>query len=62
MNKSRCPTGGYILATMLGATAGGITVAICTRVIPVMMSRMMSNAMGNMMMQMAGKGCDPEEM
>jgi len=30
MDNSRSPTGGYILAAVLGATAGGIAVAIIT--------------------------------
>jgi len=47
---------------VLGATAGGIAVAIITKAIPVMMSRMMSNMKENMMMRMGGEGCDPEEM
>lgn len=62
MEKSSSSTVGYILAAGLGATAGGITVAIVTRAIPVMMSRIMSSMMGNMMRQMGGGGCDPEEM
>jgi len=56
MVKSRIPRAGYILAAVLGATVGGIAVAIATRAIPVVMSRMMSN------MRMGGEGCDPEEM
>ena len=62
MNDSRVPIVDYLIAAALGATAGGIGVAIFTRAIPTMMSRMMSNIMGNMMKQMGGKGCNPEEM
>ncbi len=62
MDRPKSPTGGYLLAAVLGATAGGIAVALFTRAIPVMMSRMKSNMMGNMMMRMGGEGCDPEEM
>jgi hypothetical protein len=62
MGKSRSPTAGYILAAVLGAAVGGIAVAVVTRAIPGMMSRMMWNVMGDMMMRMGGKGCDPEEM
>ena len=58
MNQSKFPVGGYLLAGALGATLGGIAVAILTRAIPSMMSRMMSN----MMMRMSGEGCAPEEM
>jgi hypothetical protein len=62
MEKSSSSTAGYILAAGLGATAGGIAVAIVTRAIPVMTSRIMSNMMENMMMRMGGEDCDPEEM
>jgi hypothetical protein len=62
MHESRSPAGGYILAAVLGATAGGIAVAFLTKAIPVMMSRMMSSMMGNMMTRVGGEGCDPEEM
>jgi hypothetical protein len=58
MDKPKYTTGGYILAVALGAIAGGVAVAIITRAIPVMMSKMM----GNMMTRMNAEGCDPEEM
>jgi len=58
MNKSRSPNSGYILAAVLGATAGGIAVAFLSRAIPTMMSRMMAN----MMQRMGDEGCNPEEM
>ena len=53
---------GYFLAAALGATIGGIGVAILTRAIPKMMSRMMPSMMENMMKQMGGEGCNPEDM
>ena len=53
---------GYFLAAALGATIGGIGMAVITRAFPKMMSRMMSNMMGNMMQQMGGEGCNPEDM
>ena len=59
MDRSKFSAGGYILAGALGATVGGITVAILARAIPSMMSRMMSNMMENMMMRMGGEGCEP---
>ena len=62
MNESRAPLPGYLLAMALGATVGGVAVAIFTRAIPKIMSRMMSKMMGNMMNQMGGEGCNPEEM
>jgi hypothetical protein len=43
MNKTRAPVAGYLIAAVLGATAGGTAMAIFTRAIPKMMSRMMSN-------------------
>lgn len=58
MNKLKSPTGGYLIAGMLGAVAGGIAVATITRAIPKMMSRMMAN----MMKQMSAEGCNREEM
>lgn len=54
MEKSGSRTGGYLLAAALGAVAGGLAVAIVGKVIPGLMS--------NMMAQMGGEGCDPEEM
>jgi len=62
MNNSRAPMAGYFLAAALGATIGGIGIAIITRAFPKMMVRMMSNMMGNMMQQMGGEGCNPEDM
>ena len=58
MNNMRVPLVGYLIAAALGATVGGIGVAIFTRAIPKMMSRMM----GNMMKQMGSAGCNPEDM
>lgn len=58
MNETRTPVAGYMIAAALGATVGGIGIAIITRAFPKMMSRMM----GNMMNQMGGEGCNPEDM
>ena len=58
MDKSRYSAVGYLFAVLLGATAGGIAVAMITKAIPTMMSNMMTN----MMARMEGEGCDPEEM
>jgi CheY-specific phosphatase CheX len=52
----------YILAGLLGATIGGLFVALATNAVPKMMSKMMSGMMGNMMAQMEAAGCDPSEM
>ena len=60
MDKSRLLTWGHVLAAALGAVAGGLAVAIATRAVPAMMSRI--ETMGNAMMRMGGEGCDPEEM
>ena len=62
MDKSRSSAGGYILAGLFGAAAGGIAVAIITKAIPTIMSRVMSNMMANMTVRMEGEGCNPEEM
>jgi hypothetical protein len=58
MDDSKAPVSGYLLAAALGTMVGGIGIAIITRAFPKMMSRMMSN----MMQQMGGEGCNPEEM
>lgn len=62
MRYRRSRMAGYLVVAALGATVGGIVVAIGSKAIPTMMGRMMSNMMGNMMTQMGGEGCDPEEM
>jgi hypothetical protein len=62
MDQPRNPVGGYTLAALLGAAAGGTTVAIITKAIPNMMSRMISSMMGDVMKQMGGQDCNPEEM
>lgn len=62
MSRSRYPTGSHIVAAALGAIAGGIAVAIATRAIPAILSRVMPDMMGHAMMRMGGEGCDPEEM
>ena len=62
MNESKTPVVGYLIAAALGATVGGIGVAIFTRAIPKIMSRMIPVMMGNMMQQMGGEGCNPEDM
>ncbi|MCL4534282.1 MAG: hypothetical protein M1370_03875 [Bacteroidetes bacterium] len=49
---------GYLLAVAFGAIGGGFAVALLTRAIPNMMSRMMQN----MMAQMREAGCNPLEM
>jgi hypothetical protein len=49
---------GYLLAAGLGAIGGGRAIALLTRAVPKMMSRMMQS----MGAQMVAAGCDPEEM
>jgi hypothetical protein len=58
MKESSSGFGGYLFAGAIGAIAGALTMVLASRAIPSMMSRMMSN----MMAQMGGEGCDPEEM
>lgn len=63
MEKSGSRFFGYLLAAALGVIVGGLAVALGTKAIPNMMSRMMATAMENMMRaQMGGEGCDPAEM
>lgn len=47
----------YVFAILLGAIGGGLIVALATRAIPKMMSRIMRN----MMAQMGEGGCEPAE-
>jgi hypothetical protein len=58
MERSGSHKAGYFLAAMLGAVAGGVAVALGGRILPSMMSKVMAD----MMAQMGGEGCDPEEM
>ena len=61
MNKINCLSG-YILTAVFGILTGGIAVAVLTRAVPEMMSRVMANMMGTMMAQAGREGCSPEEM
>jgi len=49
---------GYILAAVFGILTGGIAVAVLTRTVPEMMSRVMPK----MMVQSFSECCSPEEM
>ena len=49
----------YLLAAGIGAVFGGITLAILTKAIPNMMTRVMSEMMRNMMSQSGDDGCNP---
>ena len=62
MNKMSEQTKGYAAAFLLGAAGGGLLVALGTRAIPRMMSRLMSGTMQEMMSRMGENGCDPAEM
>ena len=59
MDRSRSQFVGYLVAAALGAVAGGLAVAIGSKAIPTMMSRMMAAMMENMRLQMGVEGCDP---
>lgn len=61
MKGPRTPLKGYMLAGLLGASLGGITVALASRALPAMISRVMSDVMAGMLSQMAGEGCDPAD-
>ena len=58
MEKPRPTAMEYSLVFLLGVVVGGIGLAQITRAIP----KMMSSIMQNMVSQMGGEGCDPEEM
>jgi hypothetical protein len=62
MDKTTFVTRANVFAVLFGAAAGGIGVAVVTKAVPVMMSRIMSNMMEDMMARTGGEGCDPEEM
>ena len=50
--------GGYVLAAAMGVIGGGLFVALATKAIPNLMSRMMQN----MMAHMGENGFSPENM
>ena len=62
MRDSISQNKGYIIAAVLGAIGGGLIVAVATRALPQIMSRMMAGMMQNMMAQMAKDGQNPTEM
>jgi hypothetical protein len=62
MEKSGYRIVGYLLAAALGVIVGGLAVALGSKAIPIMMSRMMGAAMENMRAQMGGEGCGPEDL
>ena len=62
MAESRSTSSGYVITALIGAVAGGISVLVLTRAIPNILSQMMPTMMQNMMTQMGGEGCDPEDM
>jgi len=57
--KNRSSLGrSHVWATLLGAIAGGLVVALATRAIPKMTSRMMSEMMQSAMDRMRAGGSD----
>ena len=52
----------YVIVALLGAVGGGIVIALATRAIPKMMSRMIPGMMRGMMAQMGQGACEPTEM
>ena len=58
MEPTTSRRGGYLLAAIIGALAGGAFVALATRALP----RMMAQMMQNMMAGMGQEGCSPVEM
>jgi hypothetical protein len=59
MDTARSRSGGYILAVVIGASAGASLALVATRAIPSMMSRMMADMMANMQKQMGDEGNHP---
>jgi hypothetical protein len=51
----------YVLATLLGALAGGLLVAMATRAVPRMMSGTMAKMMENMAARMGDGGGAPSD-
>jgi hypothetical protein len=62
MEKSGYRIVGYLFAAALGVIVGGLAVALGSRAIPTMTSKMMAAMMENMRAEMGGEGCEPEEM
>ncbi len=53
---------GYTVAALLGAIGGGLAVALATRAIPKIMTRVLADMTQNMMAQMqAGSGTPSEQ-
>jgi len=61
MNNTHSSTKGYALAIIIGTIGGGLLVAIATKAIPRMISRIMQNMMQSMIMQMRKNGFNPGE-
>lgn len=59
MERNRSQYQGYLLAAGLGAIGGGLLIAVVTKAIPNMMSRMMAGMMQNMMAEMGEGECNP---
>jgi hypothetical protein len=62
MYKKSSNESSIVLVAVLSAFAGGLTVAIASRMIPKMMSRIMAGMMQSMMSNMGSGACAPEEM
>ncbi len=57
MFNPRSSKGKYVLAALVGATAGGLVVALSTRAVPKLMSEMEAKCK-QMMARMAQGGCE----
>ena len=62
MTISRYQGRNYLLAVGIGAFMGGCIVLATTHAIPKMISRLMTEMMGRMMIQMGGENCSPQEL
>jgi hypothetical protein len=60
-NKYSTPAG-YLIAGVLGALAGGISVLVATRAIPKTIDKLMDSMMTNMFAKIAESGCSPSDM
>jgi hypothetical protein len=61
MAAANAHKGGYILAALLGAAAGGVIVAVITKALPRMAAQMTSGMMRNMTSKMKEFGFNPAE-
>lgn len=62
MKKTVCQASPCLISALLGAIFGGVLVMVATKVIPTMLTNIMSGVMGVMKSRMEACGCNPQEM